>query len=61
MKKMYVSPATEELAEEMECEILIGSNIGEGGEGQQGDVRDAEVWDEIESESSFLDNINLGD
>jgi len=48
MKKTYEQPVVEELATELECEILVGSNIGEGGEGQEGDVRDYELWPEIE-------------
>jgi len=60
MKKTYEQPVVEELATELECEILVGSNIGEGGEGQEGDVRNLDVWSEIESES-ISDAIDLGD
>ena len=60
MKKTYEQPVVEELATELECEILVGSNIGEGGEGQEGDVRDLDVWSEFESES-ISDAIDLGD
>jgi len=40
MKKTYEQPVVEDLATELECEVLVGSNIGEGGEGQEGDARD---------------------
>lgn len=41
---MYESPATQEEYANVTLEILVGSNIGEGGEGQEGDVKENK-WD----------------
>lgn len=39
MKKIYQHPAMQEEEMDMTSQLLAGTNIGEGGEGQQGDVK----------------------
>lgn len=44
MKRMYEIPAMQENYANVIIEFLIGSHIGEGGEGQEGDVKECN-WD----------------
>lgn len=47
MKKKYETPAMEENYANETLEILVGTNIGEGGEGQEGDVKEYFFDDEL--------------
>ncbi|MBR6033036.1 MAG: hypothetical protein IKP36_13945 [Bacteroidaceae bacterium] len=48
MKRKYVSPIMQEDFAEVTLVILAGSHIGEGGEGQEGDVKEFVLEDEDE-------------
>ncbi len=50
MKKRYETPAMQENFTNVDSDILVISNIGEGGEGNEGDVKESrwEMWDEEE-------------
>ena len=56
MKKDYAQPAMQTNEMDMTCNILTGSNIGEGGEGQQGDVKGFGLLDDSDKENHFEEN-----
>lgn len=56
MKRKYETPAMQEHVVTIDTHLLIGSNIGEGGAGQEGDVKGFVPLDDSESESIFEDN-----
>ncbi len=46
MKRKYESPAVQENYADVTFEMLNGSNIGQGGDGQDGDAKEFVVTDE---------------
>ena len=41
---------------ETTIQLLVGTNIGPGGEGQGGDVKSSNIWSESEEGSIFDEN-----
>lgn len=56
MKKIYEQPAMQAQAMYVTSRILGVSNIGEGGEGQQGDVKSFGSFESSEKENLFEEN-----
>lgn len=56
MKKMYEQPTMQAEAMNAITHILASSNIGEGGEGKEGDVKDFGLLDASENSCLFEDN-----
>ena len=56
MKKNYQQPAMQEETIETTIQLLVGTNIGPGGEGQGGDVKSSNIWSESEEGSIFDEN-----
>ncbi len=53
---MYERPVLQELDLEMNTIFLSASQIGEGSEGQDGDVKASFPWDPDDYESIFQEN-----
>jgi hypothetical protein len=56
MRKVYEKPIMLEQKIHIESHLLVGTNIGEGGAGQQGDVKGFVSFDEPEGESILEEN-----
>ena len=56
MRTKYQQPELQEHLVTIDSHLLIGSNIGGGGEGNEGDVKGFVPFDESDNESIFEEN-----
>ncbi len=56
MRKLYEHPAMQELPIILTSQLLTGTNIGEGEEGKEGDVKASFSWDVFDEENIFDEN-----
>lgn len=57
MKKLYKQPIAQDIAMELDSQILDNtSHIGEGGEGKEGDVKGDNIWNASKEGSMFNEN-----